>query len=100
MATPKLQGVRQAMALLRHNLEADAEKLMAKIGNVDDERTSTFKAGHAELDATRKEISEIQEFLADIKGTNGAPTSGGSSDMPDQPQPDAEHLTVNGVSTD
>lgn len=86
MATPKLQGVRQAMALLRHNLEADAEKLMAKIGNVDDERTIAIAAGHAELDATRKEIDEIKEFLSDIAGANGAPTSGGSSATSDAPQ--------------
>ena len=93
MATPKLQGVRQAMALLRHNLEADAEKLRVKIGNVDTERTGAFAAGHAELDATRKEIAEIQEFLADIEGSNGAPTSGGSSATSDQPRPDGQSPT-------
>ncbi len=82
MATPKLQGVRQAMALLRHNLEADAEALSSVIVETDAERTAVFAAAHDEIASTRKEIADVKEFLADIKGSNGSPTSGGLSTPP------------------
>lgn len=113
--TPKLKGLRQSMDLLRHNLEADSEKLASAIGAADTERTAVFAGAHGILAETGKELDEINDFLADLKeGSNGAPTSGDSSGTSGQSPPKLpdldqtltiglatdkpENLTVNGVS--
>jgi hypothetical protein len=98
--TPKLKGLRQSMDLLRHNLEADSEKLANAIGAADTERTAVFAGAHGILAETGKELDEINDFLADLKeGSNGAPTSGDSSASSGQSPPLDQTLTV-GLATD
>jgi hypothetical protein len=96
--TPKLAGLTSAMAKLRHTVEAGADKLAARIEGANTHSAAAFQKAHVVLDNTEKDVSEIEEFIASLEGSNGAPAGplDDSSASSEVAQP--ERLTVNGVS--
>jgi hypothetical protein len=94
--TPKLQGPASAMARLKHGLEDRSGKLLDRIGAADARSGVAFDKAHKQMDATEKDVAEVEAFLASLEGSNGGPTLRDSSDTSDVSQP--EHLTVSGVS--
>lgn len=95
--TPKLAGLTSAMAKLRHTVETEADKLTARIEGANTHSAAAFQKAHVVLDSTEKDVSEIEEFIASLAGSNGAPVGPlDASSVPSAAQP--EQLTVNGVS--
>jgi hypothetical protein len=43
-----------------------------------------FEKSHQVLDATRKDVADIEEFIASMSTSNGSPTLGDSSPAPGQ----------------
>lgn len=69
-----LQGLASKMALLRHNLEAEAEKLGNRVDGAATKSTETFAKSHKFLDATDKDLADVESFIAELDAaTNGAP---------------------------
>lgn len=85
MATPKLQGLAKAMAMLEHNMEDGAGKLLAKIEAVGDRGEAALAKGHTKIDGISGRVAEVEEFVTALEGANGgdplddyASTSGGA----------------------
>lgn len=98
--TPKLQGLASAMAKLKHDVEFEADKLITRVHESRVASAAAFSRSHQVLDATAKDVAEIEDFIASMEGSNGAPTGplDGSSASSEVAQP--EKLSVNGVSVD
>ncbi|MGR4929048.1 hypothetical protein ACIPUD_19965 [Bradyrhizobium sp. CAR08] len=73
MATPKFRGLAKAMALLEHNLEDGAGKLMEKIESVGSRGETALADGHTKVDGIAGRVAEVEDFVAAIEGSNGAP---------------------------
>lgn len=101
--TPKLQGVLQSFSLLKHNVEADAEKLANRVQTADSKRKQLFAGAHDTLGKLDSDMKDIEDFLGAIEGSNGGPLESSQASSVDagatsQDQPQPERLTVNGVS--
>lgn len=95
-ATPKLQGLAKAMAMLEHDLEDGAGKLLAKIETVGSRGAAAIARGHQKIDGKAAIVEEIESYVAALEGANGGDPLEGSSDTSEKSQP--ERLTINGVS--
>src|ERR1700730_14249265 len=62
----KLQGLAAKMALLRHNLEAEADKLGSRVDGAATKSTETFAKSHKFLDATDKDLADVENFIAEL----------------------------------
>lgn len=105
MATPFLQGLTKAMDMLEHDLESDAQGLMAKIQTVGQRGKAAMAKGHARIDGVASRVTEVDKFVTELEGSNGGDPLGGSSgssgsseqnDQSGRREPD--RLSVNGVS--
>lgn len=98
--TPKLAGLTSAMAKLRHTIETEADKLAVRIEGANAHGAAAFLKAHVVLDSTEKDVAEIEEFIASLAGSNGAPAGplDGSSTLSGQSTVEPEKLTTNGVS--
>ena len=72
--TPKIRGVRASMDKLRHSLNADAEKLAARIEEADAKRVAVFDASHGAVAAVERDLKEVEDFVSELEKTNGGPT--------------------------
>lgn len=106
MATPKLQGLAEAMRKLEHGLEAGAGKLLTKIESVDSRGHAAIAKGHAKVDGKAALVADIESYVAALEGANGGDPLDDSSDTSKESEgnaeksdakPDVEKLTVNGV---
>jgi hypothetical protein len=95
MATPKLQGLAEAMKKLEHGLEDGAGKLLAKIETVGARGHAAIAKGHEKIDGKAAMVAEIETFVTALEGANGGDPLDDSSTKSDQ---SPEQLTVNGVS--
>jgi hypothetical protein len=90
MATPKLQGLAKAMAMLEHNMEDGAGKLLAKIESVGERGEVALTKGHTKIDGIGSRVAEVESFVAALEGANGgdplddssAPSAVTPSDVP------------------
>lgn len=96
MATPKLQGLAEAMKKLEHDLEDGAGKLMVKVEALRPRGEAALTKGHQRMDAKIALVGEIETFVTALEGANGGDPLDDLSNTSDQSQP--EQLTVNGVS--
>ncbi len=71
--TPKLQGALQALKMLQHNVESDADEVVARVSELDARRKAAKDRTHATLSAAGSSLGEIEEFVAGLEGDNGAP---------------------------
>ena len=71
MATPKLQGLAKAMAMLEHNMEDGAGKLLAKIESVGQRGEAALAKGHTKIDGIAGRVAEVEEFVTALEGSNG-----------------------------
>ena len=71
MATPKLQGLAKAMAMLEHNMEDGAGKLLAKIESVGARGEAALAKGHTKIDGIAGRVAEVEEFVTALEGANG-----------------------------
>jgi hypothetical protein len=97
--TPKLQGALQALEMLKHDVESDAEEIVKKVSDLQSRRKVVRDKTHGKLDAAGNSIGDIEDFVSALEGSNGAPldnSSGSSAASGTAAEP--EHLTVNGVS--
>lgn len=78
--TPKLRGVRASMDKLRHALEADADRLAARIETADAKRVAVFDASHGVLSGVERDLKEVEDFIDEMEKTNGGPTLDDSSE--------------------
>lgn len=70
----KLQGIASKMALLQHNVDADADKLGAAIDAADAKRQVVMPKAVAAVSATTSQLADVESFVASIEQlTNGAP---------------------------
>ena len=107
--TPTFKGLGSALAKLSHDLDVQSQPLMADIEQLATEAPALLKQAVQRVAETKQAVSDIRDFVAGL-GSNGAPTSAGSSDTSAAPaaatapaadvaiaaQP--EILTTNGVS--
>jgi hypothetical protein len=91
MPTPKLQSLTKAMAMLEHNLEMDAEKLLTKIVDVGERGKQAFVKSHAKVDGIGTRVGDVEKYVAALEGANGgdplddsSTTSGGSSETKEE----------------
>lgn len=71
MATPKLQGLAKAMAMLEHNMEDGAGKLLAKIEAVGARGEAALTSGHTKIDGIGSRVAEVESFVTALEGANG-----------------------------
>jgi hypothetical protein len=71
MATPKLQGLAKAMAMLEHNMEDGAGKLLAKIESVGSRGEAALAKGHTKIDGIGNRVAEVETFVTALEGANG-----------------------------
>ncbi|MET4802500.1 hypothetical protein [Bradyrhizobium sp. LB11.1] len=71
MATPKLQGLAKAMAMLEHNLEDGASILLSKVEAVEARGEAALAKGHAKIDGKAAIVDEIETFVTALEGANG-----------------------------
>jgi hypothetical protein len=71
MATPKLQGLAKAMAMLEHNMEDGAGKLLAKIEAVGQRGEDAIAKGHTKIDGIGSRVAEVESFVTALEGANG-----------------------------
>lgn len=71
MATPKLQGLAKAMAMLEHTMEDGAGKLLAKIESVGARGEAALSKGHTKIDGIAGRVAEVEEFVTALEGSNG-----------------------------
>lgn len=95
MATPKLQGLAKALAMLEHSVEDGAEKLLKKIESVGDRSEAAFAKGVTKVDGIASRVAEVESFVTALEGANG----GEPLDDPEQPThstplPDAPSLAT------
>ena len=83
MATPKLQGLAKALAMLEHNVEDGAEKLLKKIESVGDRSEAAFAKSVSKVDGIASRVAEVESFVTALEGANGAPDD----------EPDPTHTT-------
>jgi hypothetical protein len=70
----KTRGLAQKLALLKHNMEAQADKLGKRVDDAAIKSTETFAKSHAFLDSAHSDIAEIEEFISEVDAvTNGGP---------------------------
>lgn len=79
MATPKLQGLAKALAMLEHNVEDGADKLLKKIESVGDRSEAAFAKSVSKVDGIASRVAEVESFVTALEGANGAPS--------DEPEP-------------
>jgi hypothetical protein len=88
MATPKLQGLAEAMRKLEHGLEAGAGKLLAKIQTVDSRGHAAIAKGHQKVDGKAALVAEIESFVTALEGANGGdPLDDSSNSSGEQQEP-------------
>jgi hypothetical protein len=75
----KLSAARQALDMLRFNVDADSDKLMARIAEVDDRRATVFADAHQSVDEMHGDLGDIDGDLTDLARSNGGPSLKGSS---------------------
>lgn len=85
----KTQGLAQKLALLKHNMELQADKLGSRVDAVADKSTQTFARSHEFLDGAESDVAEVEKFIADL----GAVTNGGPALKPHPAMTDPEHTT-------
>ncbi len=73
LMTPKLRGIRASLDKVRHALESDADKLAARLENVDARRKAVFEATNGAVDSVERDIKEVEELITDMERGNGAP---------------------------
>lgn len=71
MATPKLQGLAKAMAMLEHNMEDGAGKLLKKIESVGARGEAALSKGHTKIDGIGSRVAEVESFVTALEGANG-----------------------------
>ena len=104
--TPTFKGLGGALAKLKHDLDLQAQPLMADIESLASEAPGLLKQAVAEVAKTKQAVSDIKDFVSGLIGDNGGPTLTDSSDTSAasvvtsaEATPAApEHLTTNGVS--
>lgn len=79
MATPKLQGLAKAMAMLEHNMEAGAAKLLTRIESVGNRGEAAFAKGSDKIDGIASRVAEVESFVTALEGTNGGPLDDSST---------------------
>jgi hypothetical protein len=95
MPTPKLQSLTKAMAMLEHNLEADAEKLLTKVVAVGERGKAAFVKSHAKVDGIGSRVDEVEKYVAALEGSNGGDPLDDSSASSEASQPQGgEKLVV------
>lgn len=99
MMTPKLRGALQALEMLKHDAESDADEIVARIGDLQTRRKAAKAKTHGALDQTANSLGDIEEFVGALEGSNGGPPLEGSSESSvDSGSAAPEKLTTNGVS--
>ena len=73
--TPKLQGALQALKVLQHDVEADADELIAKAAQLQERRQAAKTKSHGALDKAGNGLGDIEDFVTALEGSNGAPTA-------------------------
>ena len=84
--TPKLQGALQALKMLQHDVEADADEVIRKAADLQERRRAAKTRTHAAMDSAGSSLGEIEEFVSALEGDNGAPNSSGGSASPSAPR--------------
>lgn len=98
--TPKLQGALQALEMLKHDADNDADEIVARVADLQTRRKAAKNKTHGALDKTANSLGDIEEFVSALEGSNGGPPlqesadSSASSGQTSEP----EKLTTNGVS--
>jgi hypothetical protein len=87
MATPKLQGLAEAMKKLEHDLEDGAGKLMVKVDALGPRGQAALAKGHQKVDSKAALIGEIETFVTALEGANGGDPLDDSSNTSDQSKP-------------
>lgn len=77
--TPTFKGLGGALAKLKHDLDLQAQPLMADIESLANEAPGLLKQAVAEVAKTKQAVSDIKDFVSGLI-SNGAPTSTDSSD--------------------
>ena len=80
---PKFAGLSQALGLMRHELEAQAESLMADIDATRADAKGAFGQAKAKVAEAKAAVADVKAFVADMEGSNGGPILGGSSTTSD-----------------
>ena len=104
MATPKLQGLAEAMKKLEFGLEDGAGKLLAKIETVGERGLKAINKGNTKVDGQSALVAEIEGFVNALEGANGGDPLDDSSDSSVKPPADTKEpldqtLTI-GLATD
>ena len=104
--TPTFKGLGSALAKLKHDLDLQAQPLMADIESLASEAPELLKQAVSEVAKTKQAVTDIKDFVSGLIGSNGGPTltdssaTSGAPAAPAAPETTAapDELTVHGVS--
>lgn len=79
--TPNIKGLSSALAKMKHDLDTEAGKLIAKVEGAGARGLAAIKQGHAVVDAALADVKEVEDFAKSLVGHNGGdPISDGSQE--------------------
>src|SRR5258708_20784378 len=77
--TPTFKGLGSALAKLKHDLDLQAQPLMADIESLASEAPELLKQAQQEVAKTKQAVTDIKDFVSGLIGSNGGPTLTDSS---------------------
>src|ERR1700676_3071273 len=79
--TPTFKGLGGALAKLKHDLDLQAQPLMADIESLASEAPGLLKQAVQEVAKTKQAVADIKDFVSGLLESNGGPTLTDSSAM-------------------
>lgn len=74
-----IQGLRQSMDMLKHNVEKDVEELSGSILETDKLRQMARDDAHAILTGVRADLQEVRDYVTDLTKSNSVGNASGNS---------------------
>lgn len=77
--TLKLSGLKDTLAVLKNDLDAETDKLVARVQSARTRGMNAFKSAHGILDEAESAVKEVEDFAKSLEGSNGGPPLDGAS---------------------
>jgi hypothetical protein len=69
--SPAVKGMKNAFELFKHQVDEDAKKFTQEIEDAHVHRKETFSETSGVIAAQRREFNEIQEYVRELRHSNG-----------------------------
>lgn len=80
--TPKFKGLASALGQMQHDLEAQAEAMLADIAVTSVDANNAFAKAQQKIVEAKTAVADVKAFIAELEGSNGGPTVGEVQNSP------------------